>query len=156
MSGSARNRLHVVAGAGVAAVETLLALRALAGQRVDITVVSPEREFLYRRSRSPRCSSALKRVRIRLARSSPAAAAAGSSGTRRQASNRTSTSSSRAGERISYDALVVAAGALAREPLPDALTFRARMDVPALRRLLDELVAGTARSVALALPSERM
>jgi sulfide:quinone oxidoreductase len=38
----------VIGGGGVAAVETLLALRALAGQRVDVTVVSPERELLYR------------------------------------------------------------------------------------------------------------
>jgi len=44
-----RDRLHVViAGGGVAAVETLLALRELAGQRVEITLLSPEREFLYR------------------------------------------------------------------------------------------------------------
>ena len=43
------DRLHVViAGGGVAAVESLLALRELAGRRVEITLVSPEREFLYR------------------------------------------------------------------------------------------------------------
>ena len=44
-----RNPLHVViAGGGVAAVETLLALRELAGQRVEITLLSPERELIYR------------------------------------------------------------------------------------------------------------
>ena len=44
-----RDRLHVViAGGGVAAVESLLALRELAGRRVQITLLSPERRFLYR------------------------------------------------------------------------------------------------------------
>ena len=41
------DRLHVViAGGGVAALETLLALKALAGHLVDVTLVSPTREFL--------------------------------------------------------------------------------------------------------------
>jgi sulfide:quinone oxidoreductase len=44
-----RRRLRVViAGGGVAAPETLLAPRALVGHRVEITLISPEREFLYR------------------------------------------------------------------------------------------------------------
>jgi len=44
-----RGRPHVViAGAGVAGLETLLALRALAGDRVDITVVAPELKFVNR------------------------------------------------------------------------------------------------------------
>src|SRR5665213_3287446 len=44
-----RERLHVViAGGGVAALEALLALRELIGHRVEITLISPEREFLYR------------------------------------------------------------------------------------------------------------
>src|SRR5215208_5580406 len=38
----------VVAGAGVAGLETLIALRSLAGGRVRITVVAPEDEFVYR------------------------------------------------------------------------------------------------------------
>ena len=50
----------------------------------------------------------------------------------------------------------MATGAQPREWLRGALTFRGRADVPALRDLLDALVRGRARSVALALPSERM
>lgn len=37
----------VIAGGGVAALETLLALRALVGGRVEITVLSPDRQFVY-------------------------------------------------------------------------------------------------------------
>ena len=44
-----RDRHHVViAGGGVAALETMLALGALAGHLVDITLLSPAREFVYR------------------------------------------------------------------------------------------------------------
>ena len=36
----------LIAGAGVAGLETLLALRALAGDRVEVTIVAPELKFL--------------------------------------------------------------------------------------------------------------
>ena len=46
---SLRDRFHVViAGGGVAALETLLALRALAGHLIDVTLISPTSEFVYR------------------------------------------------------------------------------------------------------------
>ena len=60
------------------------------------------------------------------------------------------------GRRISFDALVVATGAVPGVPFPGALTFRGRDDVPVLRGLLHDLTSGRAGSVALALPSERM
>ena len=43
-----RARACVIAGGGVAGLETLLALRALAGDRVDITLVTPELRFVNR------------------------------------------------------------------------------------------------------------
>ena len=46
---SLRDRMHVVvAGGGVASLETLLALRALAGGLVRVTLLSPTAEFVYR------------------------------------------------------------------------------------------------------------
>ena len=38
----------VIAGGGVAGLETLLALRVLAGRRVDVTLVAPNAEFTIR------------------------------------------------------------------------------------------------------------
>src|ERR1044072_5436716 len=46
-----RRRAHahvLIAGGGVAGLETLLALRALAGDRVDITLVTPDLRFVNR------------------------------------------------------------------------------------------------------------
>jgi sulfide:quinone oxidoreductase len=38
----------VIAGGGVAGLETLMGLRALAGDRVKLTLVAPHDEFVYR------------------------------------------------------------------------------------------------------------
>src|SRR5262249_31058350 len=38
----------LIAGSGVAGLETLVALRALAERRVEVTVIAPEDEFVYR------------------------------------------------------------------------------------------------------------
>src|SRR5215211_4957700 len=49
MSASSVSPLHVlVAGGGVAGLETLMALRDLAGDRVRLTLLAPEEEFVYR------------------------------------------------------------------------------------------------------------
>ena len=153
---SSRRTDVVIAGGGVAAVETMLALRELAGHRVAITVLSPDREFLYRpvtvaeafdrgEARAYSLGEMVKDQGGKLVWDSLASV---------DADDHAVVTS--LGERIYFDALVVAAGAIAREPLPGALTFRGREDVTALRRLLDELATGTANSVALTMPSERM
>lgn len=154
MSGSARGRGRVViAGGGVAALEALLALRELAGDRVELVLLSPEREFLYR---PVTVAEAFDRGEARVYELAEIVGRDGSgevvwdSLAAVEPEERVAVSSS--GERIGYDALVVAAGAIAREPLPGALTFRGRADVLALREVLDELVAGRARSVALTCP----
>lgn len=153
---SRRRRRILIAGGGVAAVEALLALHELAGDRVRLTLLTPERDFLYRpvtvaeafdrgEARSyaldgiaAQCGSRL--VRDRLERVEPAL--------------RTAITAS--GERIAYDVLVVATGAVPRDSLVGAVTFHGREDVGALREMLEELVTGKSRSIALALPSERM
>src|SRR3954468_20142962 len=38
----------LIAGAGVAGLETMMALRDLAGSRVDVTVLTPNTEFVYK------------------------------------------------------------------------------------------------------------
>ena len=153
-----RDSHHVlIAGGGVAAIEALLALRALAGHRIAVTLLSPEREFVYR---PVTVAEAFDRGE---ARSYPLAEILDRTGggelawdslERVDAPAQAALTGS--GHRIAYDTLIVAAGAVATEPLPGALTFRGRADVPALRELLDDLANGGARSVAITMPSERM
>ena len=47
--GARDSRMRVlIAGGGVAALEAMLALRALAADRVSVVLVAPDREFVYR------------------------------------------------------------------------------------------------------------
>jgi sulfide:quinone oxidoreductase len=147
----------VIAGGGVAGLETLLALRELVGSQVEVTLLSPAREFVYR---PVTVGEAFERSQARtydlaeLVAGPQRARLIGDALAEVDAEARAAVTAS--GERIAFDALVVAVGARPREALPGAFTFRGRPDVPGLRGLLDELAAGTARSVALTLPVERI
>ena len=153
-----RDRLHVViAGGGVAALESLLALRALAGHLVDVTLVSPTPRFIYR---PVTVAEAFDRAEARVYDLAEILADQGGGElildglADVEAHSRIAVT--RRGRRISFDALVVATGAIAGAPFPGAFTFHGREDVPALRGLLHDLTTGRAGSVALVLPSERL
>jgi sulfide:quinone oxidoreductase len=153
-----QNRLGaVIAGGGVAALETVLALRAIAGRQIDVTLVSPTREFVYRpvtvaeafdwgEARTYDLKNILadrgggELVNDTLGGVDPDEPVAITAG----------------GRRIPFDALVIATGAVPQIAIPGALTFHGRGDVPALRAVLEDLVTGRARSVAFALPAERI
>lgn len=146
----------VIAGGGVAALETLLALRALAPARVDVTLLTDKREFVYR---PVTVGEAFGRSE---ARSYPLEQIAGDQhatlvwDSLRRVDVDRSVVVTGLGEVIRFDRLMLATGAVAREPFPGALTFGGRNDVPALSELLEQLASGEARSVAFALPAQRM
>ena len=151
-------RLHVViAGGGVAALETLLALKSLAGHLVDVTLVSPTRQFVYR---PVTVAEAFDRAQARVYDLAEILAEQGGGelilDTLADVEARGRIAVTVGGRRISFDALVVATGAVPGVPFPGAFTFGGRDDVPVLRGLLHDLTTGRAGSVALALPSERM
>jgi sulfide:quinone oxidoreductase len=147
----------VIAGGGVAALEALLALQALAPQFVDVTVLSPDPEFLYR---PVTVAEAFERGEARayqldeIVGEQPGGEFICDSLAAVEPDDHVVVTGS--GRRLPYDALIVATGALLREALPGAFTFRGRTDVPGLRAIIDDLVEGRALSVALALTSERM
>ena len=153
-----RDQLHVViAGGGVAALETLLALRALAGHLIDVTLISPTPEFVYR---PVTVAEAFDRAEARVYDLAEILADQGGGelilDTLADVEARGRIAVTVDGRRISFDVLVVATGAVPGVPFPGAFTFRGRADVPVLRGLLNDLTTGRAGSVALALPSERM
>ena len=153
-----RDRLHVViAGGGVAALETLLALRALAGHLIDVTLISPTPEFVYR---PVTVAEAFDRAEARVYDLAEILADQGGGelilDTLADVEARGRIAVTVDGRRISFDVLVVATGAVPGVPFPGAFTFRGRDDVPVLRGLLHDLTTARAGSVALALPSERM
>jgi sulfide:quinone oxidoreductase len=147
----------VIAGGGPAALETMLALRELAGHRLELTLLCPQRSFLYR---PVTVAEAFGRGEAREYSLGEICRHCGESrlvwDTLAHVDTETKVAVTATAERIAYDALVVTAGAIPRDPLPGALTFSGRDAVAGMSALLDELVSGSARSVAMALASEQM
>jgi sulfide:quinone oxidoreductase len=146
------NRPHVViAGAGIAGLEALLALRTLAGDRVAISLVAAEPQMLYRPvtvgeafGRSQARSFPVTEI---ISPHDAAFVLDTVTGVDAQAHEARTAS----GTLVRYDALIIATGAHPTVTLPGALTFTGRAEVPALQSLLEDLVAGRVRSVAFTL-----
>ena len=145
--------LHVlIAGGGVAALETLLALRDLAEERVALQLASPEAEFVYR-PLEVGAAFALGTVRRY---SIEAITAARGARFRHEALARVvhedRTALLASGSEVHYDALVVAVGARPVEAIAGSLTYRGMADAAPMRRLLEEARTGRARSLAFVVP----
>ena len=141
--------LHVVvAGGGVAAVEAVLALADLAGDRVRLTLVAPEPTFELRALRTAEPFAAGHATPRALA-DLPAELVA---------DRVTSVDPERHAVRLAdgralhYDALVLALGARRRPAFPRALTFTGDDRSTALNGLLADLEEGWTRSVAFVVP----
>jgi sulfide:quinone oxidoreductase len=154
MTATQRHALRVlVAGGGVAALETVLALQSLAGDRVAIELLAPDRHFTYRPTAVVEPFSAVPPQRFPL----EAIAAERNVRFRRdalagvQAGRRTVTT--QGGDEIAYDALVLAVGARVVEGVRGALTFRGSQDADRVRELIDGLRAGTVARVAFVAPT---
>jgi sulfide:quinone oxidoreductase len=156
MTPSGDTRLRVlIAGGGVAAVEALLALRALAGDRVSVSLMTPESELTYRPVTVAEAFGRAEARTYQLAdifADQHGAHIVDSLVAVDPVGHAVMTASSAT---IPYDALLIATGARTTNPLPGALMFAGRAEVPRLRALLDELVDGTASSVGFALAREQ-
>ena len=142
----------VVAGGGVAGLEAILALRDLAGDRVALTLVSPEREFVFRPM-----SVATPFSRGHAARH-PLAAAAQHAGADLVRARVTAVDPGERqvvlddGDRLAYDALLVAVGARSEPALRHALTWTPETDHELFGGLLRDLEEGYAASVGFIVP----
>ena len=142
----------LIAGGGVAGLEALLALRDMAGDRVDLALLAPEAEFVYRpmavaepfgRGRADRHPLAdiasefgAELIPSRLVEVDAAGRAA----------------VTEAGQHVSYDALLVAVGAGSEPALRRALTWTPETDAELFGGLLRDLDEGYAKRVAFVVP----
>jgi sulfide:quinone oxidoreductase len=141
----------LIAGGGVAGLETLLALSDLAGRRVAVTLLAPEPEFVVRAMTVGEPfdhAQGRHLVLADVAREHEAKLVVGRLAAVDPVARVVTTDT---GDLVPFDVLVVAAGAVATEPLPGALTFRGRSDVGEMRDLLDGLLTGRVRSVVFTL-----
>jgi sulfide:quinone oxidoreductase len=151
---SARARV-LIAGGGVAGLETLLALHALAGDRVDVTIVAPELRFI---NRSMAVDQPFKRQRMRGVRLRDTAAELGAHW-HRGALDRVEHEQRRVvtqdGDELPYDMLVLAVGTRSdREWHSEGvLTYHDGRDGPNYRLLLHQLREGRHHSLAFVKPA---
>ena len=144
----------LIAGAGVAGLETVLALRASVGREVDITLLAPDGEFVYRPTSvaEPFEMGEARRFSLQeICWDQHVELVDGALASVDADAHRVTTM---AGATIGYDFLVVAVGTSQRDDLPGATTFHGPGDVNALRSVLSDLEAGRAASVAFVVPAE--
>lgn len=152
-SSSPADKLRViVAGGGVAALETLLALADLAPDRTDVTVLAPNREFVYRPMTVAEPFAYGRARRYQLA---PIVAGAGATlldGELVWVDPASRTVHTKRDEPIPYDALMLALGARATKRYAHALTIDdGRMD-ETLHGLIQDVEGGYVRSLAFISP----
>jgi sulfide:quinone oxidoreductase len=153
MTGTRRFR-HVpmrvlVLGGGVAGLETCLALGALAGDRVDVTLIAPSRYLVHRPVDVRDPLDVRGRVRV------PAARLAGAAGVRYDRAVSIDTDARRVrtarGYRLPYDALVVAVGAVP-EPVPARAEALDQDHTAGCRVLMQQVREGRIGSLAFVEP----
>jgi sulfide:quinone oxidoreductase len=142
----------VIAGAGVAGLETMLALADLAGDRVEMTVLAPQAEFVYRPLSVREPFSYGSAMRYPLAPIVHDAGAELHADELALVDRARCTVSTKGGETIPYDALVLALGARPTPRFRHAVTIDDRRMEETLRGLVQDIEEGYLRSVAFVSP----
>jgi sulfide:quinone oxidoreductase len=143
----------LVVGGGVAGLETVLALRELAGDRVDVELIAPEHRFFYRPLSVLQPFGRRPADHWELADLTRVAGARFTPGELAGLEVEAHTAELGSGQRIAYDAVLLACGARAEPALPGALTFRGPADTERFKALLDDIKAGRSKRVVFAVPS---
>jgi sulfide:quinone oxidoreductase len=148
-----RDARVVIAGGGVAALEALLALQSLAGDRVRVEVIAPDSSFSYRPMAvaEPFGLGAVERLDL------PRLVQAQGASLERAAVREVDADAKRlttdAGTVRSFDALILAVGAHAVPAVPGALNYRGQQDGERLADVLAALQAGEVERLAFVVPS---
>lgn len=143
----------IVAGGGVAALEAMLALRDIAGDRVSMTLVAPEEHFRYKPL------SVGEPFALGVALSLPLATVARDVGAelRQDAlaavDPEAHTAQLAGGDTIPYDALLVAVGATRSPALQHVGTFRGQEDGQGVHGLIQDIEGGYSRRIVFIVPA---
>ncbi len=151
-----RDRKRVlIAGGGVAGLETLLALRALAPDRLQITILAPELKFVNRSMSAAQPFNPQHVRGLRLQDTADEVGARWRRGVLDRFDHERHRAVTRDGDELPYDVLVLALGAHPeREWESDrVLTFHGAADGPNYRLLLKRLGEGSVRKLAFVRPA---
>jgi sulfide:quinone oxidoreductase len=142
----------LIAGCGVAGLETLMALHALAGDRVELTVVAPGNDFVYRPLATKEPYAVGRTRQVPLDRAARDADATLFPLTIESVDTRARIVSTVRGRQFEYDALVLAVGADAVPEVPHAMTWDDRSAADTLGGLLQDFEQGYSHSLAVIIP----
>jgi sulfide:quinone oxidoreductase len=143
----------LIVGAGVAALEATLALRELAEDRVDIELLAPDTEFVYRPMAVAEPFGRGEVRRFQLRRLVELASARLRTGTLARVDLDRHRATTKGGRELKWDVLLLTLGARAREGIAGGLTFRGPQDRADLTQLLDDALSGRVQSLTFALPT---
>jgi len=144
----------VIAGGGVAALETLIALRANAGDRVAITLLAPEPSFTYRPMTVAEPFAMGHAQSYELARVAERFGAELVQDTVNEVAPLERALRTGSGKVLSYDHLVLATGARATPAHAHAITFGEDREEEALHGLLRDAEEGYSKRIAFVVPNE--
>jgi sulfide:quinone oxidoreductase len=142
----------LIAGAGPAGLEAALALRDLAGDHVSLTLLAPDHELVYRplSVAEPFALANTRRYAVdQIARDVGAERVVDTLAVVDAAARRVTTG---AGDTLSWDALIVAAGARAEPAFTHATTFWGPGDAEAVHGLVQDVEGGYAKRIAFVVP----
>ena len=134
--------------------EAALALRALAGDRASVEVMSPEPLFAYRPAAVAEPFGKGRVRRFPLERLVAATGARFRHDLLVEVEDEQASVRLNSGDTLEYDMLVVAVGARPVEAVPGALTFRGPEDGAAMAALLDRVLTGELRRFVFAVPTD--
>jgi sulfide:quinone oxidoreductase len=144
--------LVLIAGGGVAGLEAMVALRELAEDRVLIELLAPEPHFWYRPLAVAEPFGLGRVYRFELAALASTVGADFSLDALASVDMDDRRVVTRKGRHLHFDSLLVALGAVPVPSIRGALTFRGPADVEAIRRLLENVEAGSVRRIVFAAP----
>lgn len=144
----------LIAGAGVAGLEAALALRDYAGDKVDVTVVAPNSEFVYRPTSVKEPFSYAKARRYPVAEIVSDAGATLVEDSFAWVDRDKRVMHTTDDQAFEYDALILAIGAKRYERFPHAITIDDRRLDEIFRGVVQDTEEGYTHSIAFVMPSE--
>jgi sulfide:quinone oxidoreductase len=144
----------VIVGGGVAALEALIALHDLAARRVHVTLIAPEREFVYRPLAVSEPFGLGARTRRALAHVARDFDADLVSDAVVEIETAAALVRCRSGREWSYDSLIVAPGARREPAFEHAVVVGDESEYETLHGILADLEAGYVKRLAFVAPSE--
>jgi sulfide:quinone oxidoreductase len=148
-----RPRRVLIAGGGIAAVEAALALRALAGDRVRLTLISPDPVLQYRPAATLAAFDEQVPLRYDLLAIAADVDAVYLKTSVKSVAPRKRSVRTASGARLEYDALILATGARAIAGIPGAMTFRDHRDLSLIRRVFADVDSEAVRRIVFAVPN---